>query len=227
MRIDIRDDAGIVSMMLSPQRLELIDPGFWLAGRILTVEIRSIDLAGNESTPFITRVLADVSDTQYEYCTGESERPVSHYRCGLFNPRLLLPRHPDPPRLVAVHRRAQCRREATPARGHLAARRRRRRAPHAPVVCRVGRDARRRSDRAEQRRLRWHSYSDDSVGDHSAMPAPSCARHPAVARATDRGRDEAQARGCSSRRRAEPRGCARAGRTSIRPSALAFRPRSR
>ena len=55
-RVDIKDADGFVSLLLPHNALSSCDPGFTLTGRQLTVELRSIDLAGNESPPYVAKV---------------------------------------------------------------------------------------------------------------------------------------------------------------------------
>lgn len=55
-RIDIHDDFGIVSLVTTPSRRYLCEPGFFVSSRTLRVDVRAIDLAGNESAPFSTIV---------------------------------------------------------------------------------------------------------------------------------------------------------------------------
>jgi hypothetical protein len=55
-RIDITDRDGVVSLLTTPRRLYLCEPGFMLSAGIVKVEVRSIDIAGNESAPFTTMV---------------------------------------------------------------------------------------------------------------------------------------------------------------------------
>jgi hypothetical protein len=83
-RIDIDDGSGVVSMLTTPWRLNLCEPGFQLASRFVTVEVRSIDLAGNESAPHVTRRITAVPGDEAErlHCSLGSEYPERHHRCG-------------------------------------------------------------------------------------------------------------------------------------------------
>lgn len=55
-RIDIHDRDGVVTLLTTPRRLYLCNPDVVIQGDKIDVEVRSIDIAGNESEPFTTTV---------------------------------------------------------------------------------------------------------------------------------------------------------------------------
>lgn len=79
-RIDIRGRLGVVTMLTTPRWLYVCDPGFWIGDRHVTVEVRSIDLAGNESAPFVieTDVKVELGPDVRLRCSGSAEPHVRH-----------------------------------------------------------------------------------------------------------------------------------------------------
>jgi hypothetical protein len=55
-RIDIHDRDGVVTLLTTPRRLYLCEPGLIINGDKVDIEVRSIDAAGNESAPFTATV---------------------------------------------------------------------------------------------------------------------------------------------------------------------------
>lgn len=68
LRIDMRDPDGVVSFITTPRAARLCVPGAQLLGKEFSVDVRTIDLAGNESVP----VAAHVSTSLVPQATAES-----------------------------------------------------------------------------------------------------------------------------------------------------------
>ncbi len=71
-RIDVHDSFGVVSYLTRPRLLHLCNPGFLVMGDSASIEVRALDLAGNESAPFATT-------TEIAHST-ESTRTCSEHR---------------------------------------------------------------------------------------------------------------------------------------------------
>jgi hypothetical protein len=71
-RVDIRDSLGVVSHLTTPDRLFLCAPGFLVMDDSVSVEVHALDIAGNESAPFVTT-------TEIAHST-KAESPCSEHR---------------------------------------------------------------------------------------------------------------------------------------------------
>jgi hypothetical protein len=60
-RVDIRDELGVTTLLTTPGRVYLCDPNLYVTTDHVEIEVRAVDLAGNESVPFI--VATDVVHT--------------------------------------------------------------------------------------------------------------------------------------------------------------------
>jgi hypothetical protein len=73
-RIDIRDDHGIVSLLTTPDRALLCDADFYVTRDDAIVEVRAIDLAGNESEPTTIGVVIGPASLHEYTCTPGGAR---------------------------------------------------------------------------------------------------------------------------------------------------------
>ncbi len=81
-RVDIKDADGYVQLLIHRNNLYVCDPGFTLASHRVEIELRAIDLAGNESAPVALTI-----DTTPAYsskadvdCKGRAGEWLHHHR---------------------------------------------------------------------------------------------------------------------------------------------------
>ncbi len=87
-RIDIHDGLGVVSYLAAPDQLFICSPGFVVSGNSVRIEVRALDIAGNESAPFATTTEVKRSSEAARPCStqppaaSDDEVFTSSHRCG-------------------------------------------------------------------------------------------------------------------------------------------------
>jgi hypothetical protein len=82
-RIDIRDDDGIVSLLTTRARAHLCNADFYVTRDDAIVEVRAIDLAGNESEPTTVRVVIEPGSRHEGLCRPDGARYAEYGHAGL------------------------------------------------------------------------------------------------------------------------------------------------